>query len=208
MTALPRRRWTVEEYLAAERDSEIKHEFLDGDIYDMAGASRAHNAIVFDAIVALGGQLRDGRCSAFASDQRVRLSARAYVYPDLSVVCGEALFSVEVGLETLLNPTLIVEVLSPSTEQYDRGEKFLRYLRMDSLREYVMIAQDAPRVEVYTRQADGTWLYAITQGLDRTAALRSIDAALPLVDLYRRVTFDADAPDLADAPGDADGSTG
>ncbi|MBL8133063.1 MAG: Uma2 family endonuclease [Anaerolineae bacterium] len=195
MTALPRRQWTVEEYLAAERGSEIKHEFLDGDIYDMAGASRAHNTLLSNGHGSLYAQLRARDCDLFVADQRVRLSARAYVYPDLSVVCGEALFSVEAGLETLLNPTLIVEVLSPTTEQYDRGEKFLRYLQMDSLREYVMIAQDAPRVEVYTRQADGTWLYAITQGLDQTAALHSIDAALPLADLYRRVTFEADAPD-------------
>ncbi|MBL8131877.1 MAG: Uma2 family endonuclease [Anaerolineae bacterium] len=191
--ALPKPPITPQEYLAFEREAEIKHEFLNGEIVAMSGASLAHNRIVLDAAGSLNTQLRERGCEVFVSDTRVKLDARNYVYPDIAVVCGQLMSIVESGLETLLAPTLLVEVLSPSTEIYDRGAKFKRYQALASLRQYVLIAQDAPRIEVYTRQADGAWLYTVAAGREATTALSSVGGALALSEVYRRVTFDAAA---------------
>ncbi len=192
MSALPRGSWTAEEYLAFERASQEKHEFADGQVYLMTGASRRHNLIVVNIVITLGGQLRGKPCEAYANDMRVRVR-RDYFYPDISVVCGEPQFADD-QFDTLLNPTLIFEVLSPSTEQYDRGRKFEKYRTLNSLREYVLIAQDRPHVERYVRQDDG-WLLTEASGLDGALALATVEARMSLAEIYDRLDFDGDPAD-------------
>lgn len=188
MAALPKKQWTVEDYLAFERSSEDRHEYLNGEIYLMTGASRNHNLIVLNTAASLHSQLRDRPCEIYASDMRVRTGQRGYVYPDVVVVRGEP--QLEDGeLDTLLNPTVIIEVLSSSTEQYDRGQKFHQYRALPSVQEYVLIAQELARIEVYRRQEQGQWLYTATTTPDDLIELTSIDAKLSLTDVYARVTF-------------------
>lgn len=194
MSALPKQRLTVADYFAIERDSQIKHEYLDGEIYMMSGASRDHERIVSDVDTSLNNQLRERGCEVFGSNMRVEADASAFFYADLLVVCGEAQFGAQGGLDTLRNPNVIIEVLSPSTETFDRGVKFQRYQRLESLQTYVLIAQNKPIVEVYTRQTNGKWLYALAQGMDATVTLDSIGCMLPLSEVYRRVTFEPDDP--------------
>lgn len=147
MSALPRKRWTPETYLAFERDSEEKHEYISGEVYSMTGASENHNLIVANTIIALGIQLRKRPCKLYPSDMLLHIAAvNDYYYPDITVVCGEANI-IHDKRDILLNPTLIIEVLSPSTEQHDRGSKFENYLTLDSLQEYLLIAQDRPHLE-------------------------------------------------------------
>src|SRR4051812_39435033 len=147
---------TAEQYLAIERKSEVKHEFYRGEMFAMAGASRAHNLIAFNFAVALGNQLADRPCEAYVGDMRVRIeSTGLYTYPDIVVVCGEPKF-LDGESDTLLNPTLIVEVLSPATENYDRSRKFAHYRSIPSLREYITIAQDRVWVERHVKR-DGEW---------------------------------------------------
>jgi Uma2 family endonuclease len=191
MSANPKHRWTVEEYLEFERTSEVKHEFVDGEIFQMAGASADHNRITANTIAALIAGLGDQPCDILGSDMRVRISAGHYAYPDIVIVCGEPQLE-NTQPETLLNPTVIVEVLSPSTENYDRGKKFEAYRRLESLREYVLIAQDRPYIERYVRGDDGSsWTLTDARGLDAEMALVAVPAALRLADVYRRVTFES-----------------
>ncbi len=192
MSAIQHKRWTAEEYLAFERDSEEKHEFVDGEIYLMSGASQNHNKIVGNTIVTLGMQLRNRPCEFYPSDMRVRV-ARNYTYPDVTVVCGTPEFE-DSRRDTLLNPTVIVEVLSPSTERYDRGRKFHNYRGITSLQEYVLISQDTYRVERYLRQPNDEWLLSIVQGVDGSLNLTSIGCTLALADVYDKVVFDATEP--------------
>ncbi len=194
MSAIAKQTWTVEQYLDMERASEEKHEFLDGEIYLISGASRNHNAIQVAGTATLYQQLRKRPCFVFGSDMRVKVNATGmYTYPDFSLGCGEAQIEDE-HQDTLLNPTVIVEILSPSTERYDRGKKFQHYRSLELLREYVLIAQDSPRVERYTRQADNQWLLADAVGLDATLTLDSIGAALALADVYEKVSFESETP--------------
>ena len=179
--------YTYEEYLAYERDSGLKHEFEDGQIYAMAGGSRRHNAIASRISAALEVGRKPG-CVAFQSDQRVRVLATGRAaYPDASVVCGpiEGDPSDPTGA-TITNPNLLVEVLSPSTEQDDRGSKWQHYQMIGALREYVIVSQSEPRIEVYRRLESGGWSYDVsTSGEVRLAT----GAVLDLVTLY------ADLPD-------------
>ena len=191
MAALRERTWTVEEYLEFERTSEEKHEYLDGQIISMAGASGNHNRIVANTIIGIGPQLREGPCGIYASDQRVR-AGMDYVYSDISVVCGTPEYTDETP-QSLLNPTLVIEVLSPSTERFDRGRKFEQYQELDSLQEYVLVSQDSHRVEHYVRQADDQWLYSDARGLDAVLELPSIGCTLALADVYEKVTFEKEA---------------
>lgn len=191
MVALPHKRWTAEDYLAFERASDERHEFIDGQVYLMAGASENHNLITANVIIALGSQLRGRPCKLYPSDMRVRIGGRDdYHYPDISVVCGEAQIEDD-EQDTLLNPTLIVEVLSPSTEQFDRGKKFENYRLLPSLQEYVLIAQDRAHIEHYVRQEGGTWLYSEVKGLDAVGeiTLPSIGCSLSMADVYDKVEF-------------------
>ena len=179
---------SVPEYLAFERESEIRHEYVDGQIFAMSGASRRHNRISWNIVEALGPQLRDGGCEGFVSDMRVRIQDYGiFTYPDVVVVCGEPQLDEEEGLETLLNPTFIVEVLSPSTEDYDRGRKFAYYRSIPSLELYLLVAQDRVHIERFERQPAGMWTLFETDDLATELELPAIDARLSLEDIYYRV---------------------
>lgn len=190
--ALPRPQYTAAEYLTFERASETKHEFIDGEIVAMAGGGRNHNEIIGNLFFHLRRMLAGGPCRPFLSETRVKAAGgRLYTYPDVSVVCGEAQFE-DAALDTLLNPTVIIEVLSPSTESYDRGAKFRRYQTLPSLREYVLVGQDSAQVEHYVRQDDGSWRYVIVEGLEARLMLPTPGVALALSDVYERVEFQHD----------------
>ena len=155
----------------------------------MSGGSRAHSLIAANVNGTLWPQLSGKPCEIHTSDMRARMDeAGAYAYPDVSIVCGEPEFADD-ETDTLLNPTVIVEVLSPGTEAWDRGGKFERYQQMASLQEYVLIAQDRPRVERYARRGDGQWLLTVVTGLEGALSLPSIECELALADVYRKVTF-------------------
>jgi Uma2 family endonuclease len=199
MAVLPRRRYTPEEYLDLERAAEYRSEYFAGEIFAMAGASREHILIVANLTRELGTQLRGRQCETYPNDMRVKVTESGlYTYPDVAVVCGDPLFEDE-EVDTLLNPTVLIEVLSPTTEAYDRGKKFGHYRRLDSLQEYVLIAQDQPRIERYRRQQDQQWLLTETSGLTETVHLEAIDCHLALAEVYDRVRF----PDEAEAGADA-----
>jgi Uma2 family endonuclease len=188
--SLPKSKFlTRHEYLAIERQAEEKSEFWDGEMFLMAGASEAHNLIVLNVGGELREQLKDRPCKVYPSDLRVRIpNTDRYVYPDVSVVCGKAQFEDE-ERDILLNPTVIVEVLSDSTEAYDRGKKFDNYLTIHSLREYLMIAQGEPHVYHFVRQPDNRWLFSEASQLDSVIQLDSIGCQLTVVEIYRNVEF-------------------
>jgi Uma2 family endonuclease len=181
---------TPEDYLAFERKATTRHEYLNGQIVAMSGASFAHNFITVNIATHLNIQLMDGECRVATSDMRVKVTQTgSYVYPDVVVVCGEPRAEDDT-FDTLLNPTLIVEVLSPSTEVYDRGEKFEHYQQIATLKEYILISQDKIRVEHYRRQ-EADWLQTEFQGLEEVLPLLSVGCELRLQDIYRRVKFDS-----------------
>src|SRR5881398_892468 len=177
---------TGEQYLEIERFSEIRHEYLDGLVYAMAGESRDHSRICFNLAVIVGRQLQGTACEGFSPNMKVRTGIGGlYAYPDLMIVCGEAVFHDEHG-DVLLNPTVIFEVLSPSTEKYDRGEKFRRYrTEIGSLQDYVLVSQDQLRVEHHHREADGTWSQTEVIGRDGVVVLKSIECSVPLSEIHR-----------------------
>ena len=141
-------RMTEAEYLAFERQSEAKHEFIDGEVIAMVGASRAHNLICVDLLRIISTHLRGKDCEVYSSDMRVKIARKKYTYPDVTIVCGAAQFADD-EFDNLLNPTVIIEVLSKTTEAYDRGKKFKSYRQLDSLQEYILVAQDSPHIERY-----------------------------------------------------------
>ncbi len=188
-------RLTPEDYLAIERGAEFKSEYFNGEIFAMAGASRAHNAIVLNIGSEIRQHLKHRPCKAYVNDLRVKVSPTGlYTYPDLVVVCGKEQFE-DAHLDTLLNPTLIIEVLSDSTEAYDRGRKFEHYRHLDLLVEYVLIAQHRPHVESFRRQPDQHWLLTECNGLNGTLRLQSIDCDLALAEVYDKVELGEDALD-------------
>lgn len=194
MSAAPQLRLTPQEYLARERQAETKSEYYNGEIFAMAGGSEEHSLIATNVVTELGLQLRDRPCKVYNSDLRVQIDQEGpYTYPDVSVVCGEAQFA-DAEVDTLLNPTVVVEVLSPTTEAWDRGGKFEQYQQVASLQEYVLIAQDRPRVERYARQAEGEWLLTVVTGLDGRLTLASVECELRLAEVYRKVSFPAVPP--------------
>jgi Uma2 family endonuclease len=175
---------TPEEYLTMERQAEHKSEYIDGVVYAMSGASFRHNAIVANVVAELVQQLRGHPCRALPSDMKVRMpDSSKFFYPDMSVVCGEPEFHDE-RTDVLLNPTLIVEVLSESTASFDRGEKFQAYQRLDSLWEYILISQDKHLVEQYIRQTKESWTYTAMVGAESSLALPSIKCTLSLKAVY------------------------
>jgi Uma2 family endonuclease len=200
MTAVLKPFLSPEEYLARERQAEIKSEYYDGEIFAMSGGSEAHSLIAVSVSTALFVQLTDRPCKVYNSDMKVRAAeAQPYAYPDVSVVCGEAEFA-DAERDVLLNPMVIIEVLSPGTEAWDRGGKFQRYQQMASLQEYVLIAQDQPRVERYERQGDEQWLLTVATGLNGMLSLRSIGCELALAEVYRKVTFPERSPPTPSRP--------
>ncbi len=187
MSALTQPRITPQEYLAWERLQETRHEYVNGEIHAMTGASRRHNLVNGNIFAALHSRMRGKPCEVYSNDMRVKVNATGmYTYPDIVVACGQPQFE-DQSVDTLLNPLLIVEVLSESTEGYDRGAKFLHYRKLSSLREYVLVAQTECRVEHYLRQDENHWLLTEYQALDETLNLVALDCALPLRELYERV---------------------
>lgn len=196
--AFARTLYTVEEYLALERAAEERHEFLDGSIYQMAGESGAHADICANLSAALHGQLRNTPCRGRIANTRVRsgptpLSAYSskglFSYPDFFVVCDPIQYHDEFQ-DIVTNPVVIFEVLSPSTEEFDRDLKFERYDRWNpSLQDYLLVAQHVPKIEHYTRQGDGSWRYRVYRGLEASLTIESIECSLSLADVYERIEF-------------------
>lgn len=179
--------YTPEEYLDFERRAQFKSEYLDGQIYAMSGGSPEHNSIAVNVASELRAQLKGKPCRVFSSDMKVRTSrAGLYSYPDVTVVCGAMRFHDE-RRDVLTNPTLIIEVLSPSTEAFDRGKKFANYQRIASLTDYILIAQDEARLDHYVRQPDDQWLLSASVGLDAKLVLASIGCTLLLSEVYDKV---------------------
>jgi Uma2 family endonuclease len=188
MGSYPKEKYYAEdEYLALEREAEYRSEYFAGRVYAMAGGSREHSAITVNVTVVIGSQLRGKPCQAFSNDMKVR-AGRLYAYPDLSVVCGEPTFR-DARRDVLLNPVVLFEVLSPSTEAFDRGKKLAQYQQIPSLKDYVMIAQDEPRIDHYERRSDNEWRVSIIVGMGANVHLDSIDCTLPLSEVYDKVEF-------------------
>ncbi len=192
-----------EDYLAAEREADHKSEYLAGEVFAMAGASPEHTLIAFSLTATVGQHIAGGPCRGHTSDMKVQAGSM-FSYPDLTVVCGEAIYA-DQHRHVLTNPTLIVEVLSPSTEGFDRGEKWARYQTIESLREYVLVSQHAPAIETFVRTDAGSWAYTRWEGLDAVARLASIDCAVPLADVYRGVEWPVpngpvEAPSTSEQP--------
>lgn len=180
---------TPQEYLALERSAEYKSEYVDGEMVAMSGATREHVLIVLNLASGLKRQLQQRPCEIYVADLRIQVSATGlYTYPDIAVACGEPRFEDE-HRDTLLNPLLIVEVLSPSTESYDRGRKFEQYRALESLQEYLLVSQDQPRVEQFIRQDGNVWLFKDIAGLEQTVSFASIQCDISLSEIYDRIIF-------------------
>jgi Uma2 family endonuclease len=189
MSAVSKQKLTAAEYLAAERQAERKSEFFDGEVFAMAGASREHNQINENLVGELFARLRGTKCRTVSRDQRVLVEAAGlYTYPDVVILCGPGAYD-PADRDTLTNPVAIIEVLSASTERYDRGAKFRRCQQIPSLIEYVTVAQDEAVCERYVRQADGSWALVSFVGLTDTLAFTSVEARIPLADVYAGVVF-------------------
>lgn len=179
-----------EEYLEFERASEIRHEYVDGYIYAMAGASRRHNLICNYTSATLISLLGDKPCEVYQTEMRLKVqSKKRYRYPDIAVVCGEAQF-LDDELEILANPTVLIEVISPSTALTDYNDKLEEYTQIESLQEYVIIEQQGAKIKRYMRQDSGKWLYSQVTGLENSIELPSIAVTLALSDVYRKVNFE------------------
>jgi len=180
---------TPEQYLAQERAAETKSEYFNGEVFAMAGASREHNQISSNIVISLGSQLLEKPCSVYSSDMKVKIDrANKYTYPDIVTACEPQRFEDE-HTDVLLNPGVIIEILSDSTEAYDRGLKFLHYQRLESLREYLLVAQKYIQVEKYARQGDNIWAYSEFHNLDDTISLSTLNCVLRLSDIYHKVNF-------------------
>lgn len=189
MASVPRPLLTPEEYLARERRADFKSEYYRGEMFAMAGASIAHTRIKDNMARKMGNQLEGGPCAVFTSDLRVKVSPTGlYTYPDVVVVCGDPQVEDQQN-DTLLNPRVIVEVLSDSTEQYDRGKKFRHYREIESLQEYVLVAQDEPLFERYVRQADGSWTITTFADPKKTFEFSTIPVVLTFAEVYAGVKF-------------------
>ncbi|MEP6903394.1 MAG: Uma2 family endonuclease [Actinomycetota bacterium] len=194
MTALPQRKYiSAEEYLELEHVAFEKHEYFDGEIFDMAGTSEEHANISSNINASLHLQLKKRPCKSYQSDLRVHIPATGlYTYPDILVICGKPQLLEDVYLDTLLNPIVIVEVLSPSTADYDKGAKFDHYRTIESLKEFVLVWQDKKRVARYTKQDDGSWVLRDFIGEEAEITLGSIDCNLTMDDIYEKVEFEAE----------------
>lgn len=187
MTSHPKNLLTPDEYLAIERKAELKSEYYAGEVFAMAGASRQHNLIVSSIIRVLGNQLLERDCNVYPSDMRVKIEKTGkYTYPDVAVVCGAEQFE-DTHRDTLLNPAVIVEVLSETTEAYDRGKKFENYQYIETLREYILVSQEPYRIERYVRQNDKNWTYSEYHEAEEIVELSTIGCELSLKDVYAKV---------------------
>ena len=179
--------FTSAEYLEFERNSEVKHELIDGEIFEMAGATKSHNLIAGNVFRELSLQLLERECNVYTNDMRVKITAtEKYTYPDVVAVCGEEIYEDQTE-DTLINPQLIIEVLSKSTEGYDRGAKFEYYQTIESFREYVLITQEPFRVEQYVRKNKNEWTYFEFRQAEDIVKLISIDCEISLQDIYHKI---------------------
>jgi Uma2 family endonuclease len=189
---------TEDEYLAAERAAFERSEYLDGIAYAMAGESMAHGIISTNLVANIHNQLRQSPCQVFDKDikvrsgpqpQKIRSTKGLYSYPDILAVCGK-IETLDDKRDVITNPSLIIEILSPATERFDRGEKWMRYQQwLPSLQDYLLVSQSQPLIEHYARRADGQWIYQVASGIDSTLHLASINCTLRLADVYNRVEF-------------------
>ena len=185
---------TSEEYLAQERLAPFKSEFYRGEVFAMAGASFKHSLVKDNFAAETRDRLKSGACKVVTSDMRVRIPATGlYTYPDIVIVCDKPEFNDKV-LDTLLNPLAIIEVLSDSTEKYDRGDKFAQYRQIPSLQEFILAAQDQPLVERFARQPDGDWLLTEFRGLEITFEMTCLPVKIPMSEIYRGVEFPETPP--------------
>lgn len=199
MTAQPEPYFTPEAYLEFERNGNEKHEYYAGNIYAMAGGSARHNRIAGSTYATLYIQLRQRNCNVYPSDMRVKIvQTGLYTYPDITIVCGNEQYEDEKE-DTILNPTIIIEILSPSTEKYDRGKKFQHYRSILSLREYILIAQDEYHIEHFVRQSDNTWVFSETLDRDASVELATIHCSLLVKEVYEKVDFSQGAADQEEA---------
>ena len=196
MTAQPKRDMTEAEYLDHERASITKSDYYDGHVYAMTGAKEPHNLIAGNVIASLHGQLRRKPCRVYPSDMRVKvIQTGLNTYPDVVVLCGVPQF-VDEKHDTITNPIVIIEILSPSTERYDRGMKFRHYRSIETLRDYILIAQDRQHIEHYTRHENGQWLFEETSINEERISIQSIECVLSLEDTYEKVELMQDTDDL------------
>lgn len=197
MTAQPKKIYSLEEYFELEKSTNEKFEYWGGHVWSMSGARYAHNQIVMNLSLDLGPKLRGKGCDIHPSDMRVKVPAyQPYRYPDLTALCGEPIIEPTGGIEMLVNPALIVEVLSESSEAFDRGDKFSYYKSIPSFTEYLLIAQHRPHVSQFVKHGDGFWANFEFNDLQDIVHLASVDCAVELAAIYRGVTF----PDIS-SPG-------
>jgi Uma2 family endonuclease len=180
--------YTDEEYIALERDAKEKHELANGEIVALAGASREHNLITTNTTTALVNRVRSKGCETYATDMRVRMKEGNYAYPDVVVVCGEPQF-VDGEFDTLLNPSVVIEILSKSTRFRDKTEKLTTYQKMESVQECLIIEQDLLRIEHYIKQTPKQWLLRIYEELDEIIILESIGCEIPLSEIYAQINI-------------------
>ncbi len=182
--------YTLEQYSALEDEAVYKNEYRAGRIYSMDQVSPRHCALAANVGGEIGRLLKRTPCRVYASSLRVTVMAASFsTYPDVTIVCGEPHIN-PFDKNSIINPSVIFEVLSPSTERYDRGEKWARYRRLDSLEEYLLVSQDKPEVEQYVRQESGLWSYKAVEGLDAASLLTVLGVTLPLTEIYDRITFE------------------
>jgi Uma2 family endonuclease len=187
--AQPLHRLTETEYLEIERAAEFKSEFFDGEMFAMAGGTLQHSLIGTNLTGEFRNRLKSGRCVAYNAELRVKVEATGLnTYPDLSVICGQPRF-VEGTNDTVLNPTVLVEVLSDSTEAYDRGKKFEHYRQITTLQEYLLVSQKEPRIEKFSRRPDGQWLLSEAAGLEKSLEISSLQITISLAEVFANVTF-------------------
>ena len=190
MSALPKRKYTMEEYVELLKNSEERFEYFDGELFSMAGGKFAHGAISANVLIKVGQQLASGTCRAFGPDVGLKVpAAPPFRFPDVSVVCGEPIIEDFHGIDLLVNPILITEVLSDSTSDYDLGKKFLAYQSIESFCEYLAIAQKHSHVMQHTKQANGLWVRRDFIGMDSEIQLESLNVTLTLNEIYERVQF-------------------
>ena len=194
--AIQQRYYTKEEYLVLEEQEIYKSEYVDGEIFAMAGGSIQHSMICFNVIRRIGDMIAPKDCVGLESNVKVEIQrGRQYFYPDLMVICGKIDFA-EKRTDTITNPMLIVEVLSPATEAFDRNKKFTAYRTLPALREYVLVYQDEPQIEAFYKQDEKTWRYTVARGLDESIRLLSLECDLALRDVYQKITWET-PPELA-----------
>lgn len=190
MAFQPKQVYSIEEYLELEKKYEEKLEFWDGNVWSMSGASNAHNRIVMNLSIEIGSKVREEGCFAYPSDMRIKVpSYSPYRYPDLTAGCGKPEIEQIGEIEMLVNPQLIVEVLSDSTEAFDRGDKFSYYKSIESFSEYLLVAQHRPHVTQFIKHGDGFWINYEFNDLSESVTLKSVPCSLVLEHIYRDVSF-------------------